>query len=300
MYRQDDILSELRAMSFQQLAGSLCQEGAEYPENHLEAVRSPLRILVAGKCGAGKSTLVNSILGNRKEITVSPDSNASRKIFRKTLEDGVEIEVRESIGEKLNLPEDGIIHLVLCCISIDPCARFVDRNPAILRALQDAYGTEVWNHCVIAFTFSNQAWQRVRKKCRHREKAEARYRQHISRYAAKVRAELMKMDVPCPKVRTIFDDLDQVEDEHQITDITIIPVGDDCDDVLPGIVSSTTQVDAYPAMNWRDALLREIRKKCNGELKARYYHHHNPMPLLSFTFYLLMFVYEALRFLTQS
>lgn len=132
------------------------------------AHQGELRILVTGKAGEGKSTLVNGMLGAKvaKERVHAIGCTALVATFSKTI-NNVSVKVFESPGlqDGTTTNEEEYIQnmkdicqklsLVLYCTKMtNPRLRDGDRNA--MRKLTKAFGEEFWNNAVFVLTFANR------------------------------------------------------------------------------------------------------------------------------------------------
>ena len=100
-----------------------------------------------------------------------------------------------------------------------------------MASLQDAFGKDIWNHCVVVLTFSNSTWELSRKKSADQEKAEAKYKKLTQEYITRFKQELKRLKVENVEMISVFD-----EDFHKKKGIVFIPAGlDSQDPVLPGV-----------------------------------------------------------------
>lgn len=226
-----------------------------------------LTIVVVGKCGAGKSTLIANLLGEEQQLQISPNaitSNIEFKIFKKN---GVTLKIYDTVGlETIELEKEmatnlkelssctrGQADLVVFCICVSPGLKFNDSNPAIMRSLQTAYGKDIWKHCIVAFTMSNVAWN-LCKGQGDTQMEVAQYKEYIQAYANSFQEELQRLGVSDVEVETPFSQ--ERTDKHIIS---AIPVGGKPDDnILPGIQLDTDQ-------QWKGYFLLQTIQYCNQE-----------------------------------
>ena len=126
-----------------------------------------LRMLVTGKTGQGKSTLINGVLGGQvaKEGARANRCTTEVEGYTKTIND-VPVTVFDSPGlQDRTVKEEEYIQgmrdkckklsLVLYCTKmINP--RLTDDDKHAMKKLTDAFGEEFWNFTVFVLTFANR------------------------------------------------------------------------------------------------------------------------------------------------
>ena len=242
-------------------------------EELLRHYKKQATIVVVGRSAAGKSTLINKVFlksENTGTLKATPDTEILQT-YTETRH-GINLTIVDTVGlsqdekEKKQQIQDlskytsGKADLVLFCIPVGPTTRFPTDNPQIMRTLQSSFGKDIWKHCLVVFTFSNQAWDHVKSK----SDAVAEYKQYIHQYTVQFTKELQKLDVPLDTtVKTIF------ESANDRPTIVTIPAGYETrDPVLPGI-----QLDEEE--QWVGALFLEMIKSADERsrgalLKFRY------------------------------
>ena len=131
------------------------QESKEY----LTKLRRPVGILFTGLPGAGKSTLVNTMLGKVVAPTGSgPDSIEASKSYYEGEFEGVQLQVYDTNGYTrtrsiLSNNDKKEFDLILICIKITN--RLGDSEINLLQALGKAFDRETWSRTVVVLTFAN-------------------------------------------------------------------------------------------------------------------------------------------------
>ena len=217
-----------------------------------------VNIVLTGKSGAGKSTLFCHLLGEEAPIIFSPDPITQIIEIKSIVKHGVTIHLVDTPGliksekhKKEQLKEMSKklgFNLLVYCISVNPSENFEETNPEIIKCLQDMYGSAIWKHCVVVFTFSNFVCTRKPKE----------YKAYIEEYLVLLQKELAKYKIT-EKPKTIFTwavtSKGKLSDEHTIL---AIPAGDGAmDPVLPGI--------KLHGDSWHDEIYLEMLHKCNEE-----------------------------------
>ena len=125
-----------------------------------------LRILVTGKTGQGKSTLINGLLGASfaREGAGAARCTTEVEVYKKEI-NGVPVVVFDSPGLQDNMSnEDEYIRsmketcqklsMVLYCTKMVN-TRLGDDDKKAMKKLTQAFGQEFWNHAVFVLTFAN-------------------------------------------------------------------------------------------------------------------------------------------------
>lgn len=151
-----------------------------------------LSMFVTGKTGSGKSALVNALVGKRVAIEgAEPDPTTTEvKCYRETFQ-GIRLNVWDSPGL-----HDGTVHeqryiasikanctdvdLRLFCINVSDSVKFNTDSPdaKALVKLTEALGPSMWDHAVIALTFSNRLGQKNEEMRRTRDRLDS-YRKKL-------------------------------------------------------------------------------------------------------------------------
>ena len=126
-----------------------------------------LRMLVTGKTGQGKSTLINGVLGGQvaKEGARANRSTTEVEGYTKTIND-VPVTIFDSPGlQDRTVKEEEYIQgmrdkckklsLVLYCTKMIN-TRLTDDDKHAMKKLTDAFGEEFWNFTVFVLTFANK------------------------------------------------------------------------------------------------------------------------------------------------
>ena len=260
------------------MAEAVVAGDANLPVNNKDKVT----LIFSGKSGAGKSTLITKLLkiavtaGDVSEPehpeefdpTPEPVTQECKAYYRK--ENDVTLEVVDTVGlissedMSKNIKEiaaytNRSADLLVYCLHVGPGMKFVDGNPAMMKALQKSFDKEIWGHCILVCTFSNLIWQHFSSQVRDRDNAVASYLKYIRKYAACFQHQLQEMGVQDIDVRTIFDN--PVREKGRRT-IVAVPAGlEFTDEVLPNIKQDETS-------RWMGIVIREMIKSCKDERRA--------------------------------
>ena len=126
-----------------------------------------LRLLVTGKTGEGKSTLINGILGGKVAVEGASSTRCTTKIieYKAQIED-VPITVFDSPGLQDRTGNEDeyiadmkkkcqILSLVLYCTKMGN-HRLKDEDQNAVEKLTEAFGHKFWKYAVIVLTFANK------------------------------------------------------------------------------------------------------------------------------------------------
>ena len=272
------------------------------PEERTVSTKKEICMVLAGKPAAGKSTLAGNIFGLDKEMKLSPDPVTTEYSTTTTEKNGVTLHVTDTRGlqqrgkkeelkklAKHTKKEKAKVDLLVYCMTVDPSCKFADGNPNIMRSLQEAFGKEIWKHCVLIFTFSNRVWDWYEKNqggAREHERINM-YEDFMRQYADRFRTELQKLRVQHVNVETVLTlNMDPPRAGH--TTIPAIPAGDLARDrVMPRFEPTRILIRNrdHPGnrrevdiKDWRDVIFVEIIKKCSSELQRsllQYRYHYD-------------------------
>ena len=151
------------------------KEDKRYFKEFIPRKGSWVRMLVVGKTGIGKSTLINNIF---KKKLAQPGSNLESKT--KTVEvisnsiNGTEVDICDTPGfrdgqDKDDEYMDVIIKncnnpdVILFCIRMDE-TRWTDDYKATILGLTNALGKSIWNNTVLVLTFADKDYFNVTRK----------------------------------------------------------------------------------------------------------------------------------------
>ena len=166
------------------------------------AKERPLRVLVCGLGGVGKSTLINRLLRLKKNETGAKEGMGGKATtlvvsrYETTTETGIKVYLYDSPGfGDTDMSNEEIIammvdetekklDMVFYCISLNGSARVQQEDVRAIRIMTQAFTDEIWKKAVIVLTFANVFEERV-------ENAEE-YKATISRITEKVQQVLRK------------------------------------------------------------------------------------------------------------
>lgn len=125
-----------------------------------------LRIVVIGEMGAGKSTLVNGLIGQNVAVVGSGARSVTKAVTEYTsVISGVTVKVYDTPGLfdpkrndmdtfKAIERECGSVDLVLICI--DFRSRITRSHTTIISNITETYGSKIWDNTMFVLTFANK------------------------------------------------------------------------------------------------------------------------------------------------
>ena len=239
-------------------------------------------IVIAGMARSGKSAALNNVFGANFTSTYSTGSVTRIVAMRRTkgtkgeliivdtpgfgatdlTTSKVKQELRDSIG--------GLNFVLVYCYSVSPSSAHSVADEYVVKNLQDVLGKDIWEKCVVLFTFSDLVRAQVCPNVEDRDT----YKGFISEHAQEF-SEMLKNKCGdhVPDVKSVFElNLDQ----EDIREIVAVPVGlkfkagKEKHVLVPGIEDAT----------WLDLALTEIVRKAKEEDREAYLHHMYRKPSL--------------------
>ena len=215
-------------------------------------------IMIAGKPANGKSTALNNIFGLELDAGISAHSVTQRMIETEVVKNNHSLKIIDTPGlGALDIKREEIAivmgetikskdYTLIYCLSVSPSSRLTEEDKTIVSNLNEFLSKDVWQKCVILFTFSDTAW---RDEFADNDDLEG-YKDYLSKMAVEFQSILKGHDQNAPPVKTIFED-------RESSDIVAFPVGKkttSTKDILPG-------VNIEEGNDWTDLVFTEILKK---------------------------------------
>ena len=161
-------------------------------KEHLEAWKEaakgrPLRVLVCGLGGVGKSTLVNRLLQLKKNEKWAEEGRiggATTSVVSKherTTERGIKVCLFDTPGfDDVDMSNEEIVammesetesrlDIVFYCISLDGPARVQRSDVQAIKIMTQAFTSEIWKRAVIVLTFANVLETKVANAAQYEE-----------------------------------------------------------------------------------------------------------------------------------
>jgi predicted GTPase len=262
---------------------------ADTSESEKEASESEkeVNIVLVGKYGSGKSTLARNILGLPRVVELSASHITKKCDTQEATRNGITMKVTDTVGlenrtQKKELRElykhtKGEADLIIYCLPVNPAAKFVDGNPAIMKSLKNAYGNDIWKQCLLVFTFSNMTMEMLKKDVKDENEMTAMYKKFLVDHATEFKEELKKLKVKNANVQVRFKFQTEALRDNDMT-VVAIPAGNESHDpVFPdfkdptkfsiptsSFLEESIQIDIT---DWREILFIEIIRKCSPEMK---------------------------------
>ncbi len=257
-------------------------------------LRNEVRVVVAGKTGGGKSTLISTVFGVkiRREMSANPITTENKtQVVEKN---GITMRITDTVGlqegegkqkelkklaQHLKQPK---VDILIYCLSINLSSKFADSNPAIMKSLQDAYGLEVWENCILALTFSNIAWEQSGEISEQPERSLTQveeYTKYINEYINLFKEELknLKANVDVQLVHDFPLTPTQLDPNFERT-ILAIPAGlKPKDEILPEFkIKSITinvpdkEAEKISINSWIDIFFYTTVLKCTSNTRESF------------------------------
>ena len=139
-----------------------------------KAIKTPLRVMVCGLGGAGKSTLVNTLLqleGDDEQLAIAGKRGKATTLVvskhEKITKSGIKVCFFDTPGlDDTDLDDDEIIarmeketekklDIVFYCLSLAGSTRVQGGDRKAMKLLTQAFGSRIWKKTVIVLTFAN-------------------------------------------------------------------------------------------------------------------------------------------------
>lgn len=183
-----------------------------------DSIKGGLQILITGRAGSGKSTLVNALVGQRLATVGSGLDPQTKNVkdYSITVED-VNVVVWDSPGlqDGSENEEEYLTELKTKCSNVDVviyCLRITGdgadfddvetRNDfTAIRKLTHIFGAEWWEHCIFVTTFSNVLEAILESK--PNSNYEKKFDERLMDWAGKIQGALIAAEVPSEVINKI-------------------------------------------------------------------------------------------------
>lgn len=234
-----------------------------------------MTIVLAGRSGAGKTTLMKKLLGKYDETASNPLADTTTLKKETIKRNGVNIHVIDTIGlmkiktrelKRISADITKNADLLVYCIALNPGKRFDDAP--IIKCLTQAFTERIWRHCILVFTMSNVLLGSLKEK--DQSTAAIRYKEYIKRYAVEFEKCLNGMKIN-QKVTTTL----HMEHQHPENTILATPAGSKPQDLAELQYKLVADNFDPSTATWETVLVALILKKgtqkcAEGLLKYQY------------------------------
>ena len=240
-------------------------------------------VMIAGKPRSGKSTALNNIFGLNLAARLSASSvtkvlsitEVTKKVPRSmndTSPQKVTMQVidtpgmgaldisRQEVLDKMKRITKGVSFALLYCFAVSPSSSLTETDKTIISNLQHAFGRNVWEKCVLLFTFSDEAYSRSMNP--------AEYVHYINDYAQIFDKHLQQICGRKSCVKSIFEceSPTTLLEEETPSKIIAIPVKERVDqskDILQGMIES--------GHDWTDVVFIELIKRTDSTQREPFF-----------------------------
>ena len=256
-----------------------------------KTIKRRATIMVAGRARNGKSTALNNIFGldlvakaSAKSVTqIVSTSEVTKKITKpnennELQEEEVTLQVidtpglgvtdikKEDILKDMKKITQGVDYTLMYCFSVAPNSIIYETDKVIVENLHRSLGKDIWNKCVLLFTFSDYARQEF-------EDSKEEYIEYIKSHAREFEELLQSIGSDAPSVKTVFDyeSPENLEQEENPSGIIAIPVNKktkDSKSILPGMLKN--------GQDWTDLVFVELMKKTAEEDRVPFFYFRYP------------------------
>ena len=169
--------------------------------------RPTIRILVTGKAGTGKSTLLNGTLG--KKVFAVGASVCSPKTLAVTCQEGERRGIKFVVWDSPGL-QDGTdnekqyleemvekckeVDLLMYCISMIEVRSDLHREFSAMKKISRAFGPKIWENTLFVLTFANVFEKRL--IAQQSQNVSKDFARAVEQWRDKVKAELKEVSVP--------------------------------------------------------------------------------------------------------